>query len=99
MFLRYAIALSRFQPCLQRFCHLEHRCSVILPYGLNMLKHTLTPLGRNTHPLLCYRPLQKSDIIDEINHLDYLDKSLYVIESIDSYWLEQQAKKIKQRSK
>lgn len=46
-----------------------------------------------------HRPLQKSDIMDEINHLDYLDKCLYIIESIDSYWLEQQAKKIKQRSK
>lgn len=46
-----------------------------------------------------YNPLQKAEIMDEIQHLDYPDKSLYVIESIDSYWLEQQAKKIKQRAK
>lgn len=37
--------------------------------------------------------------MDEIKYLDYPDKSLHVIESIDSYWLERQAKKIKQRNR
>ena len=46
-----------------------------------------------------HRPLQEEHISKEIDHLDYPDKSLHVIESIDSHWLEKQAIKIKQRAK
>lgn len=46
-----------------------------------------------------HNPLQKADILEEVDHLDYSDKSLFVIESIDSHWLAEQAKKIKRRMK
>jgi len=43
------------------------------------------------------RPLQKSDIIDEIEHIKYQDKALEVIETLDSHWLSEQAKKMKRK--
>lgn len=46
-----------------------------------------------------HNPLQKRDIIDEVAYLKYSDKSLYVIESLDSHWLSEEAKKIKRRMK
>lgn len=42
-----------------------------------------------------HHPLQKRDIIEETEFLSYQDKSLYVIESLDSFWLAEEAKRIK----
>jgi len=46
-----------------------------------------------------HRPLQKNDILDEIEGTEYQDKQLSVIENLDSYWLSKEAERIKNRTK
>lgn len=45
-----------------------------------------------------YRPLQKSDILQEVKLLPYPDLSLFVIEKTDNEWLEIQREKIKRKT-
>jgi hypothetical protein len=60
----------------------------------NLLFYAFSVLNRRR---IDTQPLQKADIIDEIKELSYPDKSLEVIESLDSYWLAGQAKKLKRK--
>ena len=44
-----------------------------------------------------HRPLQKSDILDEVLHMNYIDKALDSIEIIDSHWLKKEADRLSKK--
>lgn len=46
-----------------------------------------------------HQPLQKADIIDEVSGIWFDDKSLEIIEIVDSEWLRLESEKIKRRFK
>jgi len=46
-----------------------------------------------------YRPLQKNDILDEIEGIANIDKCLEIVENVDSYWLGKESEKMKRRMK